>query len=45
MKTPEEYLMALLTVKELEADSKISRHTWRAWIAFVLVDRDKADSG
>ena len=24
--------MALLTVIELEQDSKISRHTWRAWI-------------
>jgi excisionase family DNA binding protein len=24
--------MSLLTVKELEADSKISRFTWRAWI-------------
>jgi len=24
--------MALLTVIELERDSKISRHTWRAWI-------------
>jgi excisionase family DNA binding protein len=24
--------MALLTVVELERDSKISRHTWRAWI-------------
>lgn len=24
--------MALLTLKELEADSKISRYTWRAWI-------------
>jgi len=22
----------LLTVEELERDSKISRHTWRAWI-------------
>jgi excisionase family DNA binding protein len=32
IKTPEESSMALLTVKELEADSKISRHTWRAWI-------------
>lgn len=25
--------MALLTVKELERDSKISEHTWRKWIA------------
>ena len=24
--------MALLTVQELEADSRISRYTWRAWI-------------
>lgn len=24
--------MALLTVVELERDSKISRHTWRTWI-------------
>jgi excisionase family DNA binding protein len=24
--------MALFTVEELERDSKISRHTWRAWI-------------
>jgi excisionase family DNA binding protein len=25
--------MALLTVKELERDSKISEYTWRKWIA------------
>lgn len=24
--------MALLTVEELEKDSKISRYTWRSWI-------------
>lgn len=24
--------MALLTVKELEKDSQVSRYTWRAWI-------------
>ena len=24
--------MALLTVVELEQDSKISKHTWRSWI-------------
>ncbi len=24
--------MPLLTVEEMERDSKISKHTWRAWI-------------
>jgi excisionase family DNA binding protein len=27
----------LLTVAELEADSKISRYTWRAWIRQGLI--------
>lgn len=27
----------LLTVMELEADSKISRYTWRAWIRQGLI--------
>lgn len=29
--------MALLTVIELEADSKISRYTWRSWIKQGLI--------
>lgn len=24
--------MAMLTVEDLERESKVSRHTWRAWI-------------